>query len=546
MSIHSQTSTISKENQHLYYVVSSPWAWVLEELEECTNACNSHADRDENLHQVSISHLGLNCVTAVSSVSLLPSSILPKDEDSVSTSRGRRGPCTLRIEIVERRHKNENSNCDKSISSNTMKDQQLNLGEDDEIREFILSSHGTSMLLDDLDDKDELVRTIHRKQANATSTEVDSTPQRSSFKSEDFYNFHPNSILLPWDISRDDCVKLIHPSFPSLCREHDGTQDPLITTTSSHISSSSVAILKTPLGSRGEGVFFVTSVNEVYDLIESHQERARKEDGFLDMVRRWKGRIPSWVLQEEIYPPMLIRGNRKFHLRTYVAIVEHSSEEGQSQSGKDDGLARDKHVKVYIYNRHEVRIASIPFSTKNDIVSETSSEYSTDQTSRDRDAHITNGAGGDKTQRFLLQEVDELVSCGMQERIEKFVAEIFLDHVMNKDYSNDSHHALSVGAKSIPSRCSSSTATFHRINIFNFSGVDIMVDDQGKLYLLEVNVNPAAPPRDTVVGTTFHSHLVGVMSDLISLLISTTINKDGKEELYNFKKAQDILALSYQ
>ena len=151
---------------------------------------------------------------------------------------------------------------------------------------------------------------------------------------------------------------------------------------------------------------------------------------------------------------------------------------------------------------------------------------------RDRDIHITNGAGGDSTQRVLLQEVDELISCDMQRRVEEFVAEIFLDHVIDSSTSPSTN-------VTIPSVITRDQ------NMFSFAGVDIMVDEAGKLYLLEVNVNPAAPPQNAVIGTTFHEHLVGLMLDFITLL-ATTVSDRGELQDYNFRNAEDVLMAKNQ
>ena len=48
---------------------------------------------------------------------------------------------------------------------------------------------------------------------------------------------------------------------------------------------------------------------------------------------------------------------------------------------------------------------------------------------------------------------------------------------------------------------------------FAVAGVDIMVTERGRFYLLEVNVNPSAPPEDLV------EHLIQWMTDLCDLAL---------------------------
>ena len=49
------------------------------------------------------------------------------------------------------------------------------------------------------------------------------------------------------------------------------------------------------MGSRGDGVYFVQSVEEIYAKLEEHRARAMREgQDFLDGLMENMGRIPSW------------------------------------------------------------------------------------------------------------------------------------------------------------------------------------------------------------------------------------------------------------
>ena len=284
---------MSEDNLLLYYVVASPWTWVIDEcVKHQRKNYQKHPSEGDFVGSTSLARLDRYEMKQVSSLSQLPSSKTYKD--GMPRRGRRRGPCTLRIEIVIP----ESMDCrqyDSDISTTIpLKNEKQSpiRGTDDTNYKILLSSHGILPILDDLDDKDSLVRTIHNKKQIANIHASNQQRKQHCFKrSDDFYDFHPKSILLDWDISSEDCAKRIQPMFPYLCREFSTKTEIMLASSS---SSSSVAILKTPLGSRGEGVFFVSTFSEVYDLIQSHQQRAKQETGFLDMLYCWKGRIPSW------------------------------------------------------------------------------------------------------------------------------------------------------------------------------------------------------------------------------------------------------------
>lgn len=149
-------------------------------------------------------------------------------------------------------------------------------------------------------------------------------------------------------------------------------------------------------------------------------------------------------------------------------------------------------LDVYIHNRHEVRIAGQPVDMSE---------------SQDRDplAHITNGASSTLTRRELLSAVAEIAP--IQADLQVFLAKAFQafmpDIIRRVGYS-----------------ASQDTTAAQDVDIRKFviAGVDIMVTDSGRFYLLEVNVNPTAPPQD-VCSDEFQKHLVGWMEDLVDLTL---------------------------
>jgi hypothetical protein len=183
------------------------------------------------------------------------------------------------------------------------------------------------------------------------------------------------------------------------------------------------------------------------------------------------------VLQAEVHPALLIHGRRKFHLRTYVVVVEK--------------LHSEDLFETFVYNRHEVRIASEPVPEE-------------ETGNRDRTAHITNGGYSKQTERVLLHEEPELAEKGLQAKLETFVAQAFQQH-----FAPDMLRRVSL---------SQDEGASPAVRKFAVAGLDLMVTDDLRIYLLEVNVNPASPPADAI-SAGFKNHLVGFMKDLIDLVV---------------------------
>lgn len=315
--------------------------------------------------------------------------------------------------------------------------------------------HGSSSALDGLEDKDELVRTFQRCRA-------------------DQFGLAPPSSLIRWDVTLSECQTMLQDKLPAL---ESNPKHP-------------ICVLKEPISSRGDGIYFVKSVEEIYTIVERHRKQAQQEGSdFLDTVMAQKGRIPAWVLQAEVYPPRLVN-ECKFHIRTYLVACECL---------EDDHL-----VNVYVHKRHEVRIAATKVNN-------------VESTERNPKAHITSGwqFGGNTTQRVLIESVPSLAPH--QAALEYFVAST-CDHLLP-----DIQRRVGYTAHEQPPE----------IQKHAVAGLDIMMTADGRFYLLEVNVNPAAPPKE-VTPPEFKKHLVGFMKDLKNLVLGYGAP--------NFSNIDDILA----
>jgi len=319
-----------------------------------------------------------------------------------------------------------------------------------------MAVHGTSAALDSLEDKDELVRAIQRCRC-------------------EHLNLSPPAVLISWDASKDEVKRVLGDSLPAL-PGHSGNY----------------AVLKEPMGSRGEGVFFVKDAGEIHKIVTEHRQRAQKEPGFLDTLISAKGRIPSWVVQAEVTPCLLIKNKHKFHLRSYLLVVE----------------SRDHSVEVFVYNRHEVRMAAAPVVD--------------DPANRDREGHITNGSNSETEKRELVRNVPELTNRGLQDKVETFLAATFGLHLLP-----DMHARVKYAASLEPHG-----GAHNIVRKFSVAAIDMMVCEDDRIYLLEVNVNPSCPP-DSLVETEFKEHLTGFMQDMIDLIMERPYS--------NFILARDLL-----
>jgi len=433
-------------NSSIQYTINGPWQWVMERVGDESKSSIGYA-MEERTHR-----------SDLPSTTLLP----PRTTAVATPSRRSRAnkkktrTSTMSLDVI-------------STTTTTTKNGDNKAGEGDGV---VLKSshHGISAALDGLEDKDELVRTLQRCRI-------------------DHLGYAPPSQLIRWDITLSECQKMI-------------TELPLLQTQDTNTdNSTSFAVLKEPLSSQGKGIHFVSSTQEIYSIMENHRKNSSSD--YLDEVIETKGRIPCWVLQAEIYPPMLIRDRKKFHIRLYVLVME---------TYEDDELL----VDLYLYKRQEVRIASQSVDEEDQI--------------RKPHAHITNCAfstaikedgNNNDSKRVLISQVKELVPY--IPALEFFCANTFLQllpditrrvgYTINDEPEKIQKHAL--------------------------AGIDIMMTESGKFYLLEVNANPGSPPSDDI-SPQFESHLVSFLTEMINLVVFGSQDKHNSSS--NFVRLEDIVA----
>mmetsp|Transcript_13177 Transcript_13177/g.31013 ORF Transcript_13177/g.31013 Transcript_13177/m.31013 type:complete len:514 (+) Transcript_13177:30-1571(+) len=429
---------LNSQDSHIFVSVREPWRWVVEEV--CVRDTGlSTVTRVETAQDLPSGKLASVAALAASSHTTISRSSRRRNQKNNSVTTDAR--CILRLEII----------------SNTKTSH-------DGFRPWILKAfHCTSQAFDGLDDKDELARTLRRCRCEELA-------------------ISPPSQLINWDVTKEECKNLVGNSLPCLPGENPSPS-----------TSKVIAVLKEPMGSRGTGVFFVRDADEIHSIIEQHRQRAISEDGFLDNLIAEKGRIPSWVLQAEVKPCLLIRDRRKFHIRTYVVCVETNSLLDEPLNGEEEVL-----METYIYNRHETRLAKESL-----VVSDRE-----DSGERDRGAHIT-----ETFHRTLLQDEPELVERNLGAKVESFVATAF------DALRQDMERRIVVSAETLEEENLNSRGCMVLPHKFAVAGLDLMVTEDERIYLLEVNVNPAAPPPATVP-TNFQCHLIDFFRDTMHLVTS--------------------------
>ncbi|KAG7362726.1 tubulin-tyrosine ligase family protein [Nitzschia inconspicua] len=474
MTANLKTNLLQISDNHIFVTVRPPWNWVMQNI--CQNV-------NQQPHQAHI--------TLLDAYPDLPSGKLASINTSSSSSRAnigrptaisssRRGTSsarrvkptsaaslqTLRIDVVTNHQSYQRQ----------QENQKLDLNEKPNRTWTLQSFHATSEAFDGLEDKDEFVRTLQRCRC-------------------EHLELSPPSVLINWDASAQECKNLVGESMPTLLGNE---------------ATSSIGVLKEPMGKSGAGVFFVHDAEEIHQLMDRNRKRAVEEPGLLDELIAEKGRIPSWVLQAEVKPCLLIRDRRKFHIRTYVVCIENVILDSEGDQDDEDLM------KLFIYDKHEIRIAnkSVPEDDTSD---------------RDRNVHIMDAS----VERKQVGEEPELLERNLHKKCELFAAKIFDKHLRP-----DIERRIALSASAMEEENAESMHTMVIPHKFVVAGLDLMVTEDERIYLLEVNVNPSAPDAESV-SADFQKYLLDFQNDLLELVV--TKGDSAKHPNSSFLSARSIL-----
>jgi hypothetical protein len=296
-------------------------------------------------------------------------------------------------------------------------------------------------------------------------------------------------------------------------------------------------VLKRDGASGAVDVHFVTSVAEVVEHVE--QDQLMQEA--LPMFNDRADSIAGWALQRFIDNPLLLAlpqpiddqqapslplstspspspspcqtpllpstpatAQYKFHIRTFVLVVRG---------------------RVWLYDRYEVRFAESCYS--NNV--------------RDRDAQVTNGGGKVHNRRtladlLLRQALSVEQSTALQRAIDSiptFIKQTMLPLPESLDRSLPQYQATLCTSLN-QQHCT------HQCHDYALLAHDLLPDDTGKLWLLETNHCPGAPPLPTCYDADnkhFRQHLLLFVQQLTTLLAF------GKQDLQAANRFIDLGAL---
>ena len=268
----------------------------------------------------------------------------------------------------------------------------------------------------------------------------------------------PATLLLPWDLN--EISNIMWEEYP--------------------------ALLKAPLGSGGNSLYMVQSAADVISIISAHALQAKSTPGFLDSLQLQYQRIPSWSLQRIV--PSLRVNSQKCQFRVYLIACNE---------------------EIYAYHQIEVRIPT--WDNQQSVDSAISTALAFDQTMCANSTALPYNHQRIKTEtkRFLLQEMHDLDVGKIQNSIRSLIT---------KAFSSLQNHFLQTFRKH-----SMRSDVFHpsfELLELAVSGVDVMVDDDYRAFIIELNNNPAMPASNKQMSTAYRAHLITFLKDLITFGMS--------------------------
>jgi hypothetical protein len=266
----------------------------------------------------------------------------------------------------------------------------------------------------------------------------------------------PHTQLLPWDTTHADAIDMSAP-----------------------------VILKASLGSAGYGLYYVETADDVIEILRNHADKARAEPHFLDNLIRDHGRVPYWSLQS-LVDSVRVAGGEKCQFRVHVVM---------------------RGERLFMYDDVEVRIT---VWSEDDDNNDQGDDKPRDDSLMDFDNAMVGSGGGrpynrnrDKrrTGRFLLEEVEGLRGLGLSGRIRELM-----------------HSSFETLRPSITERIDRQEAIPGlELTQLAVAGVDVMVDQDYRPWIIELNNPPAMPKLSADMSAGYRAHLLVMMERLMAL-----------------------------
>jgi hypothetical protein len=327
---------------------------------------------------------------------------------------------------------------------------------------------------------------------------------------------------------------------PHDCDDEALIPDLLLTPSSA--SPSPQWLLKAPLGSGGDSLYFVSSKCDALAIMRAHRVKAENTPGFLEGLRAdYGGSVPSWSLQS-IIPSVVLSNERKCQVRAYVIYCDS---------------------ELYLYTDYEVRQPMWIKSDDDETLAENLTTESSENMSPSLQADIEfcsnciNGArpynfrrSKTHTERMMISEVDGMLS---EESTREKITEVMLSafRALKPKILSESLHPLEANREILRNKSSlppSSVSNSSEVNNTNkdetFSnsletvsynqsiaemaiiGADLIIEEKTmQPYIVEINNNPAMPAPHKTMTETYRDHLMEFVASLISLGIGAAAGK---------------------
>lgn len=267
------------------------------------------------------------------------------------------------------------------------------------------------------------------------------------------------------------------------------------------------ALLKAPLGSGGDSLYYVNDKNDVLAVIKEHATKAASVPGFIDSLIEQYGKVPQWSLQE-IYPSIKIaRNSRNCQIRAYLVFCGGN---------------------LYLYTSYEVRQpfweSSCCDTTSAEIAPMLKADISFVQTSNAVPYNFGRSKVG--TERMLLDEVEELSGESVQSTITNLMTTTFAAI----QSSIQAHFSPDIYCEQNDSEC---LLTMSELAI---AGVDLMMDANLNAKIVELNNNPAMPSPQKHMSPKYKQHLIEFVSNIIQLGLAP----ERSDDILNTLKFQKV------
>lgn len=245
----------------------------------------------------------------------------------------------------------------------------------------------------------------------------------------------------------------------------------------------SPALLKAPLGSAGDCLYFVNSAMDILTVIKNHKARAEAVPNFLEGLIEKYGAVPSWSLQE-LFPTLVLNNSRKCQLRAYLVycggeLYLYADYEIRQPLWEEEDPPKTYQISPLLQVDLDVcqNSTAIPYNHRRSKPS---------------------------TSRLMLSEVEELQDKHIDERVTALIYKAF--HPLKESIQ-------SAAIVEIPD------------NIPHFSGVemavaglDILLDSSTfEPKIVELNNNPAMPQEGKKMTTRYRNHLLDLVRNIVLL-----------------------------